>query len=69
MPKQDSEGLARLADGTERAIIYEPDWKNNLIVCHYEDNQNTDNKLRIRKAGVPVINFEYIDAEPCELRS
>jgi hypothetical protein len=69
MPTAESEGLACLADGTAKAIIYEPDWKNELVMMHHEDDQdirndkNTDDKLRIRKADIPVINIVYIDAD------
>lgn len=60
MPTAESEGLARLANGTEKAIIYEPDWQN-LFVCCDDSGQNTDDKLRIRNANVNIFVFEGVD--------
>jgi hypothetical protein len=40
MPSIDKEGLAKLADGTEKPIIYEPDWDYLCDVWIYKANGN-----------------------------
>ncbi len=64
-PTEKQEGLARLSDGAERAIMFEHDWRiRPAISTHPSDVEKFGDKLRIRvnsESFVSIIH-EYVNA-------
>lgn len=61
MPTVDTDGEALLADGTQRPIVYEDNWKNIQVM--FSDNpceEEPEERLRIRRADIVHIRFEDV---------
>jgi len=69
MPMSEAEGVARLADGTEKPIIYEAGWNNGIDIFQDEtliiDNEteidDVSGKLIIRNKDNTKLVFKGVD--------
>jgi len=64
MPTEAAHGVARLPDGSERAILYEANWRDTTVMVNYTDEpQEPDDKLRLRREDVKHIAVSYVGPE------
>ena len=55
MPTPEADGIARLADGTERAVMYESDWRDidyAFPIVFLDTRSDPEAKLRIRRGDI-----------------
>lgn len=70
MPTAECEGLARLTDGTEQAIIYEEDWEHEADVWIYDPNNNLffmDNEPVGQNTTQPQANKLFMRYSICNI--